>query len=218
MIVYSATKQQFTFDVLNNQIEKQILLSFVREKGYKTTKSEIESWRNSMMYMNNVISDNAIPDDVGIAIEYQIPQTSKRIDFILTGLNEDNRKTAVLVELKQWSNAELTDLDGVVKTFVGGGLREVTHPSHQVWAYATLLEDFNENIQTQDILLKPCAYLHNYEEDTVIRNPFYQNYIDKAPVFLRSDAMKLQSFIKQFVKYGDKGDILYAIEHGKITP
>jgi DUF2075 family protein len=218
MIVYSATKQQFTFDVLNNQIEKQILLSFVREKGYKTSKSEIESWKNSMMYMNNVISDSAIPDDVGIAIEYQIPRTSSRIDFILTGLNEDNRKIAVLVELKQWSTAELTDLDGIVKTFVGGGVREVTHPSQQVWSYATLIEDFNENIQTQDISLKPCAYLHNYEEDTVIRNPFYQNYIDKAPIFLRSDAMKLQNFIKKFVKYGDKGDILYAIEHGKIAP
>lgn len=218
MIIYSATKKDFVIDVMTNQIEKTILSSFVRETGHSTGKSEVASWRNSMMYMNNIISDPEIPDDAGVAIEYKIPQTSKRIDFILTGKNEKDRKTAVLIELKQWSEAEITDMDGVVKVFVGGSKREVNHPSYQVWSYATLLEDYNANVQDQEIVLKPCAYLHNYEEDNVIKNDFYKNYIDKAPVFLRSDVLKLATFIKKFVKYGDSGALLYAIENGKIRP
>lgn len=218
MIVYSSTKRNFVLDVMSNQIEKTILSSFVREMGHSTGKSEVASWRHSMMYMNNVIADPEIPDDAGVAIEYKIPQTSKRIDFILTGTNDDNKKTAVLIELKQWSEAELTDMDGVVKTFVGGGKREVSHPSYQVWSYATLLEDYNANVQDQNISLVPCAYLHNYEPDEVMTNDFYKDYIDKAPIFLRPDVLKLQAFIKKFVKHGDSGAMLYVIENGKIRP
>ena len=218
MIVYSSNKKGFMADVMTNQIEKTILTSFVRELGHSTGKSEIRSWKNSMMYMDKIISDPEIPDDVGIAIEYRIPQTSKRIDFIITGTNQDKRRTAILIELKQWDEAEITNLDGVVKTRIGGNMREVNHPSYQVWSYATLLEDFNSNVQDKNLSLKPCAYLHNYEPDDVITISFYSNYTEKAPVFLRSDAIKLQLFIKKFVKYGDKGDLLYIIEHGKIRP
>ena len=223
MIVYSSIKRNFVRDVMTNQIEKTILTSFVRELGHSTGKAEVASWRNSMLYMNNIISDPEIPDDAGIAIEYKIPQTSKRIDFILTGANKEHKKTAILIELKQWSEADITDMDGMVKTFVGGNNREVSHPSYQVWSYATLLEDYNANVQDQDISLVPCAYLHNYnrdnvEQDSVIENEFYKEYTDKAPVFLRDDALKLQVFIKKFVKYGDNGDMLYAIENGKIRP
>lgn len=216
MIVYSATKKEFVADVIANQIEKTILASFIREMGHSTGKSEVGSWRNSMMYMHNVVSDPEIPDDTGIAIEYKIPQTSKRIDFILTGTNNENKKSAIFIELKQWSEGlYLTDKDGVIGTKFFG---EVNHPSYQVWSYVTLLEDYNAYIQDQDILLKPCAYLHNYEYDEVITNDFYKEYIDKAPIFLRPDVAKLRAFIKKFVKYGDKGDLLYSIEHGKIRP
>lgn len=218
MIVYSATKKEFAADVLANRIEKSILSSFVREMGHTTGRAEISSWRNSMLYMNNVVADPDIPDDTGIAIEYKIPQTSKRIDFILTGIGEENRKTAILIELKQWSEAESTTMDGIVRTFVGGNIREVSHPSYQVWSYATLLEDYNTGVQNENISLIPCAYLHNYEPDGVITSDFYKEYIDKAPVFLRPDAIKLREFIKKFVKKGDLGELLYTIEHGKIRP
>jgi len=216
MIVYSATKKDFMIDVLNNQIEKRILSSFVREMGHSTGKSEVASWQNSMRYMSTVISDLEIPDDVGVAIEYKIPQTSKRIDFILTGTGIEKKRTAILIELKQWSEGiSMTDKDGIVNTNFFG---EVNHPSYQVWSYATLLEDYNANVQDQDISLVPCAYLHNYEPDNILTNDFYKEYTNKAPLFLKPDAVKLQNFIKKFVKYGDKGDVLYAIEHGKIRP
>ena len=216
MIVYSSSKKGFLSDVLSGQVEQQILTSFVRETGHTTGKSEINSWRKSMPYMSNVINDSDIPDDAGIAIEYKIPQTSKRIDFIITGTNRENKKIAVIVELKQWSEGiSLTEQDGVLNTNFYG---EVPHPSYQVWSYAALLEDFNSAIQEDNISLVPCAYLHNYGVDDVITNDFYKEYTDKAPVFLKADALKLQEFIKKFVKHGDKTNILYQIENGKIRP
>ncbi len=122
MIVYSSTKSEFRQDVRDNRIEELIHEAYLRNLGHSTSKSEIDSWKNSMMYMSNILEDKGIPDDTGVAIEYKIPQTSKRIDIILTGTNDQNKSTAVIVELKQWSDVKLTDKDGIVKTFLGGAV------------------------------------------------------------------------------------------------
>jgi DUF2075 family protein len=168
--------------------------------------------------MDRVLNDPSIPDDCGVAIEYQLPQSGKRIDFILTGLGENNAEYAILVELKQWSEATISAKDGIVNSFVGGSVRELTHPSYQAWSYASLLENFNQTIADDEINLQPCAYLHNYVLDDVITNTHYQEYIDKAPIFLRGDAVKLRNFIKQYVKYGDTTKIVFRIDQGKIRP
>lgn len=64
------------------------------------------------------------------------------------------------------------------------------------------------------------CYLHNYVPDDVIANQFYAPYIEKAPVFLKGEAErdKLRSFIKRFVRYGDKSGIMFRIEGGRIKP
>lgn len=218
MIVYTAKKAQFLDDVLSNDIEN-IILKHVRRKLNKgVSPSEIKSWASSLAYMDRILQDAAIPDDCGVAIEYQIPQTGKRIDFIISGQSEENKDSVILIELKQWSEAKLTSKDSIVETFVGGRLGEHTHPSYQAWSYATLLQGFNEVVYTQEIGLHPCAYLHNYVEDNVIKNEFYSEYIQKAPVFLKADALKLREFIKKHVRYGDKSDVLFRIENGRIRP
>lgn len=217
MIIYQSSKKGFLEDV-SNGIEKAVLRSYQQKTGQLVGQSEQDSWKKSLRYMRDVLSDSEIPDDAGVTIEYKIPQTSKRIDFILTGQNEDRIDHAVLIELKQWSDAKLSNKDGVlVVDFYGG---EVSHPSYQVWSYAALLEGFNETVYNENVQLRPCAYLHNYIEDDVIRNPFYAPYIEKAPVFLEGDSekMKLQEFIKKFVKHGDKGELMYRIDAGKIKP
>lgn len=218
MIVYQSTKKEFLDNVFSNDIEVIVLDFFEKNLRHSTNKNEIASWKNSLGYMDRVLRDNEIPDDAGVTIEYQIPQTSKRIDFILTGQDEKNIDHAVLIELKQWSNATISEKDGVVNTYVGNATREVSHPSYQAWSYSALLNGFNEAVYQENIQLKPCAYLHNYTEDDVMKNNFYATYLEKAPVFLKHDALKLRDFIKQFVKYGDKTKIIYRIDSGKIRP
>lgn len=218
MIVYQATKAGFSEDVLTDRIDTKIYQFFRKHLNQGTSAQEINSWKNSLQYMDRVLSDNSIPDDCGVAIEYQLPQTSKRIDFILTGLGENEKQFVMLVELKQWSEATLSDKDGIVNTFVGKRVGEHTHPSYQVWSYANMLENFNETIAEDKINLVPCAYLHNYIADDVIRNDHYKEYLEKAPVFLRGDALKLREFIQKYIRYGDSKKIIYRIEQGKIRP
>lgn len=218
MLVYTADKMDFMDDVQSNIIETKILNAFKRHLGHSTSESEISSWRNSMMYMKNILEDDEIPNDAGVSIEYKLPQTSKRIDFILTGKGENKGNTAIIIELKQWTEAKATKKDGIVSTVIGRGEREVSHPSYQAWVYSALLEDFNEAVQEENILIKPCTYLHNCISDEVINDHFYVEHTEKAPAFLRKDAKKLTEFIKKHVKYGDSDNIMYRIDKGKIRP
>ena len=218
MIVYNATKEQFLNDVLTNDIENIVLRNVKLKLNRGVGVAEIRSWASSLVYMDRIMRDVEIPGDCGIAIEYQIPQTGKRIDFIISGQNAKQSDCAMLIELKQWSEAKITNKDSIVETYVGGRIGEHTHPSYQAWSYATLLQGFNEVVYTENIELHPCAYLHNYIEDDVIKNPFYAEYINKAPIFLKTDALKLREFIKQHIKYGDRSNLLFRIENGKIRP
>jgi len=218
-LVYNETKKTFLDDVLSNNIEKIILDFFQKKLERKTSASEIDSRKNSMMYMKNILEDTEIPADSWVAIEYRIPQTGKRIDFVITWEDENKKEHVIIVELKQWQEAKLTEKDGIVITRFKGGEQETSHPSYQARSYAALLEWFNETVYTDGIQLNPCAYLHNYDKDDgVLNNEFYADYTKKAPVFLRHDVFKLRDFIKNFVKYWDSKNIMYRIDHGRIKP
>jgi len=82
MIVYLATKADFRSDILSNRIEEKILDSFQRANNRSVGESELNSWRNSLPYMDRVLDDPDIPQDTGVAIEFNIPQTGKRVDMI----------------------------------------------------------------------------------------------------------------------------------------
>ncbi|NNE26973.1 MAG: DUF2075 domain-containing protein [Saprospiraceae bacterium] len=218
MIVYQGSKNDFTKDVLNNIIEEKIYKAFQESLGRKTSSSEISSWRNSMMYMNNIMIDPEIPEDSKIAIEYQIPLTSKRVDFLISGKDAGNNETVVVIELKQWQEAKLNSKDAIVSTWMQGALVETSHPSYQAWSYVQLINGFNETVQEENIFLQPCAYLHNYNFDDQITNVHYKEYIDKAPLFLKADALKLREFIKKYIRHGDDSNILFRIDNGKLKP
>jgi hypothetical protein len=218
MIVYQEDKSDFMTHVRESKIDYIIHENFKKHLGRSTSKNEVLSWGNSMQYMRNVLDDPEIPMDAKISIECQIPNTSKRIDFIITGQNQEGKDCAVIIELKQWQEATKTHMDGVVNTFLGGSKREVNHPSYQAWSYACLLEGFNEEVYTQKIGLQPCAFLHNCEKAGDLLNEFYEPYLNKAPLFIKHDVLNLSAFIKRFVKYGDKTNIMYRIERGRIRP
>lgn len=220
MIVYAATKQQFLKDNDNDDIEEVILRHFKEATGKTVGRSEIRSWQGSLTYMAKVLRDEGLPSDAGLAIELHIPQSSKRIDFLLTGRDENQAKKAVLIELKQWSKASATTKDAIVKTALGGGLVETIHPSYQVWSYAALLEGFNEAVYDKSIEIHPCAYLHNYVSDGIIDSAHYEPHISKAPLFLKGpeELTKLRSFLKKHIAHGDNKEVLYELSDGKIRP
>lgn len=218
MIIYQENKNTFMNHVRESQIDYIIHDNFQKKLGRHTSKNEVLSWKNSMQYMRNVLDDPEIPNDAKISIECQVPNTSKRIDFIISGRNASNNDCAVIIELKQWESAKSTNMDGVVETYVGNAVRTVSHPSYQAWSYAELLNGFNEEVYNNNITLQACAFLHNCENAEDLKSPFYDRYLTLAPLFIKEDVIKLSDFIKKYVKHGDTTNIMYRIENGQIRP
>ena len=94
MLVYESTKEEFMASVENDSITEDIYSCYKKKIG-GSSKSQIRSWTNSMEYMYKVLNDDKIPNNSGIAIEFTIPTTAKRIDFIITGSN-DNHDSVVI--------------------------------------------------------------------------------------------------------------------------
>ncbi|MBN2840126.1 MAG: DUF2075 domain-containing protein [Coriobacteriia bacterium] len=221
MLVYQATKAEFMDDVDRDLIADHITAAFER-RIHRANPREVESWRNSMQYMYRVLNTEEIPGGCGVAIEFGVPYTSSRIDFLLTGRQDGDRDAAVIVELKQWSALEAVPTkDAIVRTFVGGAHREVSHPSYQAWSYARMIEDYNEAVRDAQIELIPCAYLHNYHTadgyDPLL-DPAYLEYLERAPAFCNGDALKLRDFICRSITHADDGQVLYHIESGRLRP
>ena len=63
MIVYQSDKSGFLDDVLSNNISDIIHDAYYTKLGRHTSKNEVLSWQNSMMYMNTILSDDEIPKD-----------------------------------------------------------------------------------------------------------------------------------------------------------
>lgn len=93
MIVYLANKARFRDDIFSNRIEEIVLESFQAKFGKSVGESELFSWKHSLRHMDSVLEDADIPNNAGVAIEFNIPQTSKRVDFIVTGTREDGQRT-----------------------------------------------------------------------------------------------------------------------------
>lgn len=221
MLVYESIKSNFVNDVDLNQITDKILNKFKEVFHRGTSESEINSWRESMLRMRGVLADKDIPDTTGVAIEFNIPHTSKRIDFLLSGFDKNKNNSIIIIELKQWTHADaVLDKDGIVSTITGKALREVTHPSYQAWSYASLINSYNQDVYNRNVGLHPCAFLHNYDltEGDPINSEQYRCYIDVAPMFGSKDFEKLRNFIKKYITEGDNKEGLYIIENGKIKP
>lgn len=223
MIVYSANKGLFVQDVKTGVIATKIL-NLIRDRGLNAGQDrEFESWHNSMKFMRDIVDNSDIDDEVQIAIEYNIPQTSKRVDFIIIGANERGKDNIVIVELKQWTKAEVVDdeMHFSVRTYVANDNRIVCHPSYQAYSYSRFISNYSQEIHNRNINLVPCAYLHNYlsKYKPALAADIYKEWYTSAPFFVMDDVQPFIAFVKKYVtKKSSNGDLLYLIDHGRIKP
>jgi hypothetical protein len=60
MIIYSANKARFLDDILSNDIENIVHAEYQqRTNGRRVGPSELLSWKNSLLYVNNILVDEA---------------------------------------------------------------------------------------------------------------------------------------------------------------
>ncbi len=221
MLIYDGLKSDFMADTENDVLETKLYDTIKQKMNRSIGLSELNSWRNSLKEMYITLNDSAIPSDAGVAIEYNIPQTSKRVDFLISGYDDNNKGNVIIIELKQWEQLQAVEgHEAIVETYTGGANRRVVHPSYQAWSYAALIKDYNQYVQDEDVELHPCAYLHNYprKDNDPLDAKQYEDILSDAPAFTYGQRDALRNFIKKNIKTGDGEDTLVKIEHGKIKP
>ena len=214
--------KDFREDCFTRAIGEVVLETYERLTHKHVGQSEINSWSASLQQVAIALNSDDIPGNAGVAIEYTIPQSSKRVDIIITGYDEFKKPSLIILELKQWSTSKVSEKDGIIIARRGGssGETEGPHPSYQAWSYAALLKGFNEAVYSSDIELRPCAYLHNHPADNTVNNETYSDYIKQAPLFLKGDIerTRLRSFVAQHIKHGDAAKLIGLVEGGRIRP
>ena len=217
MLAYLAQKSEFLRDapVIEDKVAEAVSVSF----NIKVGKSEYQSWRNSLgNAMSNIMRSEQIPDDAGIAIEYRLEGRKLRMDFVISGLDENGKESVVIIELKQWTDIQFSELEEHVLTALGGGLVSTPHPSYQAWSYQSHLEQYNQYVYETNVKVSACAYLHNCKDNSVITSSRYENALRKAPVFLHGNHVELQELIASRIKFGQGVEILKRIDSSVIRP
>ena len=217
MLAYLATKDQFLLDAPT--IEDKVRAEVKRKLGHNVGEPEYISWRNSLgNAMANVMHADEIPGDAGDAIEYRVNGRAFRIDFMLSGKNSSGEESLVIVELKQWTDIEFSDLAEHVRTYVGGGLRDQTHPSYQAWSYSSHLKMYNEYIYSNDVSVAACAYLHNCMDSAVVNESRYEEKLREVPVFIKGQGPELLALISKNIAEGTGTALLERIDSAVIRP
>lgn len=224
MIIYKSSTTHFDHDVRYNKIVNKLESEFLKITGRHVAEAERRSWKNSLSKMNEVLLNEKLNEkDCGVLIEYQLPQSSMRLDFMITGKDKFLNTNAVIVELKQWDKVSAADTDRQVVTYTGGSNHEVNHPSVQVTKYKEHLMDYHSAFHPENenaVVLYTCAYLHNFpakKADTLLDLKF-KYYTDSSPIFMEEDTKKIGTYIVNHVNQGDGLEILDYIEAGITKP
>jgi uncharacterized protein len=127
-------------------------------------RSERRSWSRSIPVLAHDLVDAGL-GQVEVILEHRLPLSSRRVDAILAGRHPTTGAASyVIVELKQWSEAELFEDDPALVTINGYGRHPRLHPVEQVRGYCEYLRDFVPALQNDGDAVAGVAYLHNATE------------------------------------------------------
>lgn len=221
MLIYKGTTNQFKEDVLNNRLADLLASVFKEHYGRNALPNEYRSWSNSCQHVKNIIDIAKLNDNM-IALEYEVPYNTSRIDCMLFGKGEDEKAYAVLIELKQWNSVEELDEEGnFVETFTGRAQRRVAHPSQQVEGYHNHLISFVQVFEVDpDYDLYSCAYCHNYEKESGegLFAERYKKIVDQFPVYAKDDVQALAGKLKSLLSKGNGLEIFNRFMASPIRP
>jgi hypothetical protein len=137
--------------------------------------------------------------------EYQLPLTSKRADVVLVGKHpKTGGPSYLVVELKQWSNAERFEDSDTLVRIEQYGERPVTHPVLQVRGYCDYMLDFTAVLADAPSSLAGVAYLHN-ATDSGVADLFRIPGDRLGSVFTGQRRSEFQDFLRSRFAEGQSG-------------
>ena len=147
---------------------EQMVAKMLATTGRRPSAGEVRSWNASLPVLVNDLMHCGL-QNVEMLFEQQLPLTSKRVDAVLAGVHpKTGLSSYVVIELKQWSHAELFESDPNLVLVDAYGGRPVAHPLDQVSGYRQYMLDFLPSLQDRAESVHAAAYLHNATEHSVM--------------------------------------------------
>ena len=211
----------------NNQVDEgiisDILKNKLKEKGIGVNASQLRAF-DDLTVLSNVFNSNKFNQDNYCAIEYVIFSSNKhRIDFMLSGYDENNNANIVILELKMWSNENVTlipDSKNLMALVSRDVYKETNHPSNQALGYKKLFQNFYKVVEDKPILIHAASFLHNYRDtpNAAIKDNRFKEDLIETPTFLKTDNSKLRDFVKRYLSKPDDGSIFDCLDGSEIVP
>jgi hypothetical protein len=211
MRLYEGTIRDFSDAVIENRAADDVRSSYERYYNRPVSPSELRAWQQSLNFLKNSFDYTGLTSNK-LIIEYELPYSTRRIDALVFGKDNQNTDSVVLIELKQWSNENVEDCssDGNVFVDYGKFRREQAHPSLQVQGYHYDLKDFLSVFnESPSVNLDSCAYCHNYSRlgaNSVLFASKFSKDIEKFPLFAKEDVRALGIYLGQRLATGDGFD------------
>ncbi|MGW1894842.1 DNA/RNA helicase domain-containing protein [Streptomyces sp. NPDC002004] len=162
-MLFRASAKSTAASALDGSLFLHLTEQFVRMHGYRPGKSEARSWQRIIPALTAALNDGGL-GSVEVLIEYALPLNSKRADAVLAGVHpETGEPSYVVVELKQWSQAEPHEEDPAL-CHVDAYPHPVLNPIEQVRRYCQYLVNFNGSVAAHRHRVSGVAYLHNATE------------------------------------------------------
>lgn len=221
MQLYAGPSDEFIEEAVQKRIAEQLGHAFYDYYRFRASGSEFNSWKNSLAALASQFRYSNVRDH-GVVLEMQLPSSSARLDALVFGHSPEGKRSAVLIELKQWTEAAPSEWDECVESFVGGAVRKVLHPSVQALRYSQYLQDTSTAFDAAElgIALSPCAWLHNMHPGSVgvLRSSEFKESLKQAPLFVSSDADRFGDFIRERVGAGKGVSVMDEALHAKLAP
>ncbi len=133
----------------------------LHDLGARASPAEKRSWDRSIPVLAHDLVDAGL-GNVEVLLEHRLPLASGRMDAILAGRHpRSGAASYVVVELKQWSSAELFENDPRLVLIDGYGHNPKPNPLEQIRGYCDYLLRFLPSLQDDRDALAGVAYLHN---------------------------------------------------------
>jgi hypothetical protein len=172
--------------------------------GRRPSPGERRSWERSIPVLCADLVSAGL-SDVEMLFEYQLPLTSKRADVVLVGRHpKTGGPSYLVVELKQWSNAERFEDSDTLVRIEQYGERPVTHPVLQVRGYCDYMLDFTAVLAYAPSSLAGVAYLHN-ATDSGVADLFRIPGDRLGRVFTGQRRSEFQDFLRSRFAEGQSG-------------
>ncbi|MDT0388052.1 DUF2075 domain-containing protein [Streptomyces dubilierae] len=162
-MLFRASAASVATMALDSSLYLHLTEQFTHVHGYRPGPSEVRSWQRSIPALTAALNDAGL-GEVEVMLEYALPLNSKRADAVLAGVHpQTGEPSYVVVELKQWSQAEPDEEDPAL-CHVDAYAQPVLNPIEQVRRYCEYLVNFNGAVAEHPRRVSGAAFLHNATE------------------------------------------------------